>query len=69
MINLDKSNGKDKRDRAQISAELIVVLAAVLAVSVILVSGLDSFAEEAEEVLRKEIDRLFDYQIEIAKWK
>lgn len=69
MIHLIKFGTKDKKDRAQISAELIIVLAAVLAVSVILVSGLDSFAEEAEEVLRKEIERLFDYQIEIAKWK
>jgi len=69
VIHLIKFGTKDKKDRAQISAELIIVLAAVLAVSVILVSGLDSFAEEAEEVLRKEIERLFDYQIEIAKWK
>ncbi len=56
-------------NRAQISAELIVVMAALLAISVVLISGLDSFSGEAEEALMKEVERLFDYQGEIAKWK
>ncbi|GEM_PF-5371915 len=59
----------DLENRAQISAELIIILAALLAVAVVLISGLDSFSEGAEELLDKEIDRLFRYQGEIAKWK
>ena len=68
-MTISRFKGENIKDRAQISAELIVVLAALLAVAVVFISGLDSFAGEAEEVLRKEIERLFDYQIEIAKWK
>ncbi len=55
-------------DRAQISAELIIVLAALLAVAVIFIGSLDTFSRRARDRLRKEMDRALQSQIDIGKW-
>lgn len=52
---------------AQISAELIIVLAAILAVAVMFISSLDTFSSRAEDRLRKEMSRSLQEQIDIGE--
>jgi len=46
--------------RGQVSAELIIILAAVLAVSLILVIQLQKSSEKAGNQVQKETDKIFD---------
>lgn len=54
-------------DFAQISTELIIVLAALLAVAVMFISSLDTFSGRAEDRLRKEMNRCLREQIDIGE--
>jgi len=48
-----------KEERAQISVELIIVLAAVIAVVLVLVSQLQATSEEGSKVLEKTAEDVF----------
>lgn len=52
-------------DVAQISAELIIVLAALIAVALVLISGLEDFSDKAGERLEKESEWVIDEQMDI----
>lgn len=52
-------------DDAQVSAELIIVLAALIAVAVVLIGGLDSFSSKASERFDKEAEMVLDQETDI----
>ncbi len=52
-------------DDAQVSAELIIVLAALIAVALVLISGLESFSSEAGSRLDKEAEMVLDEETDI----
>lgn len=54
-------------NRAQISAELIIVLAALIAIAVVLISGLDTFSRKAEDRFNQESERAIREQIGIGE--
>lgn len=54
-------------NKAQISAELIIILAALLAVAVIFIGGLNSFSGKASERLEKESERAIQKQVDIGE--
>lgn len=54
-------------DRAQISAEMILILAALIAVAVMFIGGLDSFSRKASERFEKESERALQKEIDIGE--
>lgn len=47
-------------ERAQVSAELIIVIAALIAVAVVLITQLQNTAQTGKKVLGNETDKAFD---------
>ncbi|VVB99863.1 Uncharacterised protein [uncultured archaeon] len=56
MLQFDFDNGSE---RAQVSIELIIVLAAVVAIVLLLVSQLQSAAEKGSKVFSKKTEDIF----------
>jgi len=52
-------------DKAQVSAELLIVIAALVAVALVLISQLQNTAERGREVLSNTTDKAFDEIAEI----
>ena len=49
-----------KDERAQVSAELLIVIAALVAVALVLISQLQNTAEQGKEVLSNATDKAFE---------
>lgn len=48
-----------REDRAQVSAELIIVIAALIAVAIVLITQLQNTAKKGSKVLAQETDKAF----------
>ncbi|NYZ77992.1 hypothetical protein H0N96_01145 [Candidatus Micrarchaeota archaeon] len=48
-----------REDRAQVSAELIIVIAALIAVAIVLITQLQNTAKKGSKVLSQETDKAF----------
>ena len=47
-------------EKAQVSAELIIVIAALIAVALVLISQLQNTAEKGKKVLNSTVEKVFD---------
>lgn len=54
-------------DKAQVSAELIIILAALLAIAIMFISGMDTFSGKAEDRFKQEADRVIREQVGIGE--
>ncbi len=59
MKLLDDVKAFLREDRAQVSAELIIVIAALIAVAIVLITQLQNTAKKGSKVLAQETDKAF----------